>query len=191
MAPLTKPMKSAFPDCNRKAFTLIELLVVVAIIGMMASLAVPAVQTGIEKAKSAKCMGNLRGIGSAVNQYIADPVNGHQFPPIYSASGGSADVSTGTAPPQSLAPLACLEAYGVTMPMLTCPSDRAPNPVYGSYMWSPVLQGEQPQGVRVYSRGGVFTIDRLSRMTICTDNGRPHLGKFNILRADGHVETKP
>jgi prepilin-type N-terminal cleavage/methylation domain-containing protein/prepilin-type processing-associated H-X9-DG protein len=184
-------MKSLFQNCGLKAFTLIELLVVVAIIGMLASLSLPAVQSGIEKAKSAKCMGNLRGIGSAVTQYIADPVNGHQFPPIYSVSGGSADVSAGTAPPQSLAPLACLEAYGVTMPMLTCPSDRAPGTNYGSYMWSPVLQGEQPQSVRIYSRGGVFTIDRLSRMTICTDNGRPHLGKLNVLRADGHVDSKP
>lgn len=184
-------MNSASPSLHRRAFTLIELLVVISIIAMLDSLALPAIRTGLEKAKSAKCMGNLRGIGSAVTQYIADPVNGHQFPPIYSVNGGSADVSAGTAPPQSLAPLACLEAYGVTMPMLTCPSDPAPDPVYGSYMWSPVLQGEQPQSVHIYTRGGVFTIDRLSRMTVCTDNGRPHLGKFNILRADGHVETKP
>ena len=176
---------------GKRGFTLIELLVAISIIAMLASLSLPAIQSGIEKAKSAKCMGNLRGIGSAVTQYIADPVNGHQFPPVYSVSGGSADVSTGTAPPQSLAPLACLEAYGLTMPMLICPSDHAPDTNYGSYMWSPVLQGEQPQSVRIYTRGGVFTIDRLSRMTICTDIGRPHLGKLNVLRADGHVESKP
>lgn len=180
-----------FKTSLRHGFTLIELLVVVAIIAMLASLSMPAIQTGIEKAKTAKCIGNLRGIGSAVSQYIADPVNAHQFPPIYSASGASADVSTGTAPPQSLAPLACLEAYGVTMPMLTCPSDRAPDTNYGSYMWSPILQGEQPQAVNIYTPGGVFTIDRLSRLTICVDNGRPHLGKLNVLRADGHVESKP
>jgi prepilin-type N-terminal cleavage/methylation domain-containing protein/prepilin-type processing-associated H-X9-DG protein len=180
-------LKSSKPS----GFTLIELLVVISIIAMLASLSLPAIQTAIEKGKSAKCMGNLRGIGSAVNQYIADPVNGHQYPPIYSASGGSAEVSAGTAPPEALSPLACLEAYGVTMPMLTCPSDHAPSTNYGSYMWSPVLQGEQPESVHIYARGGVFTIDKLSRLTVCTDNGTPHLGKFNILRADGHVESRP
>lgn len=180
-----------FHSSLRRGFTLIELLVVISIIAMLASLSLPAIKTGIEKAKSAKCLGNLRGIGSAVSQYIADPVNGHQYPPVYSSTGGSDQVSTGTAPAEALSPLTCLEAYGVTMPMLTCPSDPSPSTNYGSYMWSPVLQGEQPGSVRIYGRGGVFTIDKLSRLTVCTDNGAPHLGRFNVLRADGHVETKP
>lgn len=173
-------------------FTLIELLVVIAIIGMLASLMLPTLQTGAQKAKAAKCVNNLRQIGVGVQQYIADPENQGQFPPIYNTGTTNAAVGGFTTNASgSLQPLQCLSNYGVTMALLTCPSDQHPDPVYGSYMWSPVLQGEQPQDVHIYIRGGVFSITKLSSMTVCSDNGLPHLGKLNVLRADGHVETKP
>jgi len=71
-------------------------------------------------------------------------------------------------------PLACLGNYGITLPVLSCPSDKSPDTNYGSYIWSPILQGEQPEDVHIYTPGGVFTIQKLSRLTVCTDNGRPH-----------------
>ena len=177
-----------------RAFTLIELLVVISIIAMLASLLMPALQRSIEKSKASKCVGNLSQIGVAVQQYIADPDNGGQFPPIYNTGSTNAAVggftaSSGSA--GSLQPLQCLSNYGVTMALLTCPSDQHPDPVYGSYMWTPILQGEQPQDVHIYVRGGVFSISKLSSMTVCTDNGLSHLGKLNVLRADGHVESRP
>ena len=172
-------------------FTLIELLIVIAIIAMLFSLFMPSIQTAIQKAKSAKCVSNLRQIGIAVQQYIADPENGHQFPPIYNISTTNSAVTSTASSNSVLQPLACLANYGVTMELLTCPSDRLPDTNYGSYVWSPVLQGEQPQDVHYYGRGGIFTISRLSSLTVCTDNGLPHLGKLNVLRADGHVETRP
>ena len=167
---------------------------VIAIIGMLATLLFPSIQTGIQKAKGTQCLSNLRQIGVAVQQYVADPENGDQFPPIYNVSSSNASSQSGVnsnAPTSVLLPLQCLEIYGVTMALLTCPSDPAPDPAYGSYLWSPVLQSESPENVHVYTRGGVFTISKLSRMTVCTDKGMPHLGKLNVLRADGHVETKP
>jgi prepilin-type N-terminal cleavage/methylation domain-containing protein/prepilin-type processing-associated H-X9-DG protein len=173
------------------AFTLIELLVVVSIIGMLASLLLPAIRSGLEQAKKAKCLSNLTQIGNAVQQYIADPENGHRYPPVYSVSVSSGDMSAGAAPTAPLTPLACLGNYGITLPVITCPSDKSPDTNYGSYIWSPVLQGEQPEDVHVYTPGGVFTVQKLIRLTVCTDNGRPHLGKFNVLRADGHVESRP
>ncbi len=174
-------------------FSLIELLVVMAIIGMLASLLAPSIQTAMQEAKSAKCLSNLRQVGLAVQQYMADPGNGGNFPPIYNTGTTNEAVSsfttnTGITP---LQPLQCLSNYGVTMSLLTCPADRHPDPSYGSYMWSPVLQGELPQDVHIYRRGGVFTISKLSTMTVCTDNGLPHFGKLHLLRADGHVETRP
>jgi len=185
-------MKRLLPPArSARAFTLVELLIVIAIIGMMTTLAVPAMKTAVEKAKGAKCVGNLRGIGSAVQQYIADPVNNHQFPPVYNAGASGGNAGAGAAPATPLAPLACLEQYGVTKAMLICPSDHDPDPDYGSYQWSPVLQGEQPESVRIYFPGGIFTVNKLSRLMVCCDKGRPHLGKINILRADGHVDTWP
>ena len=176
---------------HNSGFTLVELLVVIAIIAMLASLLMPSIQTATQKAKAAKCMSNMRQIGIAVQQYISDPDNGSMFPPIYNTGTTNAAVGGSSVSNSALQPLNCLSNYGVTMALLTCPSDPQPDPAYGSYIWSPVLQGEQPQDVHIYTRGGVFTISRLSSMTVCTDNGLPHLGKLNVLRADGHVETRP
>lgn len=175
------------------AFTIVELLVVISIIAMLAALLSPALQTSIQKAKSIKCVSNLRQIGVAVGQYMADPNNNNQFPPIYNTGVRNTNISSYTTNTGSgsLQPLQCLSNYGVTMALLTCPSDTSPDPIYGSYIWSPVLQGELPQDVHIYARGGVFTINKLSTMTVCTDKGTPHLGKFNVLRADGHVDSRP
>ena len=83
---------STVAHLRSQAFTLVELLVVVAIIGMLASLALPSLRSAAEKAKGARCLGNLRQIGVAVQQYVADPANNNQFPPIYNVGGnGNAD----------------------------------------------------------------------------------------------------
>jgi len=58
-------MKSA----ENKAFTLVELLVVIAIIGILATLIVPAIQNAIRMAQKAKCVGNVKVIVQALNQY--------------------------------------------------------------------------------------------------------------------------
>jgi prepilin-type N-terminal cleavage/methylation domain-containing protein/prepilin-type processing-associated H-X9-DG protein len=176
---------------RQSGFTLIELLIVVAIIAMLGSLLMPAIQTGIQKAQAAKCVSNLRQIGVAVQLYISDPDNGGKFPPIYNTGATNAAVTSTASSNSALQPLNCLSNYGMTMAMLTCPSDQNPDPSYGSYIWSPVLQGETPQNMQIYTRGGVFTISQLSQMSVCTDKGLPHLGKLHVLRADGHVDTKP
>jgi len=177
-------------ESARRAFTLIELLVVVAIIGMLIALVFPSLQRALQRASSAGCMNNLHQIGVAVQEYVADPANAYQYPAVYNTSANSADYSSsGSNSP--LQPLACLGQYGLTLRDLTCPADRNPDPVYGSYIWSPVIQGEQAQSPVIYTPMGAFTVQKLGSLTLCTDNGRPHLGKFNVLRADGHVDTKP
>jgi len=60
----------------------VELLVTTAVIGAMSSVMVPTVQKASQNGKNAKCISNMRQIGVAVQQYVADPANGQQFPPI-------------------------------------------------------------------------------------------------------------
>jgi len=65
-------MKRSPPDRSELAFTLVELLVVVAIIGVLASLLLPAISKAPAKAKRIKCVSNLRQIGIAFHTFAAD-----------------------------------------------------------------------------------------------------------------------
>lgn len=167
------------------AFTLIELLVALAIIAILTSFAVPVTGAMIERARSAKCAGNLRLIGIAVQQYVSE--NDFRFPPIE------------TVPPslgnEGSSALETLGPYDVTQKTLTCPSDAAgPDTVtrYGaSYHFSPVLQDELASNVKIYGRRGILQVPDIGRLTACTDYQPVHAGAgklgINVLKTDGRV----
>lgn len=62
-------------------FTLIELLIVVAIIGIIASIAVPNLMAAIDRGKQRKTMADMRVLGNAVETYAID----NNFYPIASS----------------------------------------------------------------------------------------------------------
>ncbi|MFQ5669627.1 MAG: type II secretion system protein [Acidobacteriota bacterium] len=61
-----------------EGFTLIELLVAVTIIGIVATIAVPALNTAMEKSRQRATVANMRAVGNALQIYQNDLTS---FPP--------------------------------------------------------------------------------------------------------------
>jgi len=59
-------------DQDSAGFTLIELLIVVAIIGIVAAIAIPALQFALNRSKQRATMNDLRMVGGALQQYYLD-----------------------------------------------------------------------------------------------------------------------
>jgi prepilin-type N-terminal cleavage/methylation domain-containing protein/prepilin-type processing-associated H-X9-DG protein len=64
-----------------RGFTLIELLVVVAIIAILLSILLPALNGARRNARGTKCSANLRSVGTAFSVYLAE--NNAVYPPSY------------------------------------------------------------------------------------------------------------
>ncbi len=86
MIPPTKPQLSAF--------TLIELMVTIAIIAVLSTVAIPAIQGATTSSKSSACLSNLRQIGLATLAYASD--KNYELPPA--GTGGSPEWALAIAP---------------------------------------------------------------------------------------------
>lgn len=69
---------------NRWGFTLIELLVVIAIVGLLATLAIVALQNAREKSRDTRRKGDLKQVYTALDLYLSGPGNG-----LYPIQNGS------------------------------------------------------------------------------------------------------
>lgn len=61
---------------SQKGFTLVELMVVVAILGILASIAIPRLSNSTASANTAKAAADLRTIDSAISMYLANDTTG-------------------------------------------------------------------------------------------------------------------
>jgi prepilin-type N-terminal cleavage/methylation domain-containing protein/prepilin-type processing-associated H-X9-DG protein len=109
------------PKCfrvsGRRGFTLIELLVVIAIIGLLAAILFPVFSRVRENARRANCQSNLRNIGLANAQYLADWDSKY----LYMLGGNTATkVKEG------------LDSYVKSDQMWMCPSQKKDEISYGT-----------------------------------------------------------
>jgi prepilin-type N-terminal cleavage/methylation domain-containing protein len=173
------------------AFTLIELLVVIGIIGVLASMLLPALGRAKSSAKSIACMSNLHQIGLALTVYLQD--NRDRLP-----------VCAGYLPSQqsNLPPITTtLFPNQKTNYVFKCPSDQHIFQVeLTSYEWNFWLNDapySEPQWAPIYTNEALVIVNRLfgnrSQTPIIGDADPFHnpggalMGK-NALYFDGRVQ---
>jgi prepilin-type N-terminal cleavage/methylation domain-containing protein/prepilin-type processing-associated H-X9-DG protein len=169
------------------AFTLIELLVVIGIIGVLASLLMPAFSRAKGKANDVKCISNLRQIGIALSIY-ADEYQG-KLP--YAER-----VPTNPVNPTNVLPriVNVLSNYvGGAVAVFRCPKDR-----FGwyqkegsSYEWNYQANGQPIVLPGVIS--GIQMTAVKARLMYDYENFHPGStnGTKNVLHGDGHVAPIP
>lgn len=158
-------------------FTLVELLVVLAIVGALAAILIPVTGRTIEAGRAAKCVANLRQLGSALGLYLNEH---NQTMPTLSA--GRSDLREEGAYIDNT-----LNAYtqGGTA-VFTCPSDDGEAAKSGtSYYWNQALNGQAVAGLNFLNN-----YDR-TQVIVLADKAAYHpylVNKVNFLYADGHAE---
>jgi prepilin-type N-terminal cleavage/methylation domain-containing protein/prepilin-type processing-associated H-X9-DG protein len=165
------------------AFTLIELLVVIGIIGILASLLMPAFSRAKGKANDAKCISNLRQIGIALVIY-SDENNG-RLP--FAERRPTMPVDPSHILPRIVNVLS--NNVGGAVAVFKCPRDR-----FGwyekegsSYEWNYQANG-QPIVLPGVISGIQMTAEK-ARLLYDYENfhpGHPN-GSKNVLHGDGHV----
>lgn len=183
------------------AFTLVELLVVLAIVGILASIGITSARAVAEGGNSAKCLGNLKGIGTAALAYAAE--NGMKLP-MTSHNGAGKEWE------ESLKP------YAGGSVDFRCPSDRStertrsyavndmltPNPCQAAFLdFSWLSKIERPSETIYFAEAAPgFATDHFhfseffggqvppEAFAEFIDVGR-HGDKANYLFADGHAEA--
>jgi prepilin-type N-terminal cleavage/methylation domain-containing protein/prepilin-type processing-associated H-X9-DG protein len=141
-----------------RGFTLVEVTVVVTIICILAAILFPVFARAREKARQARCLGNLQQISLALSMYARDH-HGH-FPPTN----------------DDLTPL--LGRYLPMEEVLYCPSRP---------LAADAEAGLQPPPVDYFYRAGFCDDDDPGTLLVCDSELKRHNEGANALMADGHA----
>jgi prepilin-type N-terminal cleavage/methylation domain-containing protein/prepilin-type processing-associated H-X9-DG protein len=161
---------------RRNAFTLLELLAVIGVLAVLLALVFPAFRRVAANGRSAKCIGNLRQIGTALNTYLGE--NNFILPKLKTARASLEDdvpVIENT-----------FDKYLNTKAIFSCPADPKYFAVTGSsYLWNNALNGQSLAALNFFN-----IAHEPSRIPVMADKEgfHPYLDdKVNILYADGHA----
>jgi prepilin-type N-terminal cleavage/methylation domain-containing protein/prepilin-type processing-associated H-X9-DG protein len=165
------------------AFTLIELLVTMAIIGILASLILPALGRAKEGGRTTFCQGNLHQIGVALQIYVQESRN--LMPTMY-------DQATGTNFQTNLPTINDVLSNQLgSLQVLCCPSDNAQifQQTGSSYSWNNLVNGQDADHLQIFA-----TAYPATKIPLVYDKQSFHalLGSkraVNYLYADGHIKN--
>ncbi len=161
---------------RHRAFTLLEILVATSIMAVLVAALIPSLRAMSARAESTRCLGNLRALGVAMGQYLAD--NSMTLPVLAAARASTLEelpvIDTVLAP------------YTEDLRVFVCPSDSTVARQTGtSYYYNSALGG-QP----VASLNFLGVTDANSRIPVLVDKEGWHKNsqsRVNHLFADGHA----
>lgn len=160
-----------------RGFTLVELLATIGIVGLLAVIAVPVISGARGRADAAKCLGNLRQLGVALNAYLAE--NNETMPTLLAGrkTRNSDELTIDVA----------LAEYANGAQIFRCPADPGAWRESGtSYYWNPTLNGQRANALNFLG-----LTESVTRIPVLSDKEGWHAGgrgpRVNILYADGHA----
>lgn len=163
------------PSANNRGFTLVELLTVIAVIALLAGLLLPALGAARDRSKAARCLGQVRQIGVAIQSYVAGP---YDHLPMCARLGPQLGFSS---LPQAL------EAHLDSSRVFQCPADQGKQayyPEFGtSYEWNTFLSGHQVDR----ATWSILGLEITSSPLLGDADGFHPRQSRNYLYIDGHV----
>jgi prepilin-type N-terminal cleavage/methylation domain-containing protein/prepilin-type processing-associated H-X9-DG protein len=189
---------------RNQGFSLIEMLTVLAIGAVLISLIFPAISTIKGKANNARCLSNLKSIGSGVASYLAD--NG-----FYPMDQGPLDSDPNVPFQQVISPYVVSDYRtqklndSLQRGVFGCPEEKDISDPYYTYGlnidFNYRIQGPSAQrriGTLAYPASYVLISDSFHKSTISPSTAanlksygvdRRHNGHPNFLYADGHASS--
>ena len=161
---------------RQRGFTMVEILVVIAILGLLASILVPSMRRMKASALSMQCLGKLRNLGMALNDYFIDHGT------IYPVMVGSRESKEDDEPALDTV----LIEYVRDEYAFECPADHRFFKETGtSYFWNSLINGQRMGNMNLLG-----LTDNAAGIPLMSDkeNFHQNVGDgVNILYADGHV----
>ena len=160
----------------RRAFTLLEMLVVVAIIAALTGICITLGGSMLAKSRASACLGQLRGIGVALQSYLQD--HQQKLPEIASGRLSKSD--------ETPVLETVLRPYLESDQAFKCPQDKEFHAKSGSsYLWNNTQSGKH------ITQLSFFGIEnRPDKIPLVTDKESWHPNGVNILYADSSSSNK-
>ncbi len=159
-----------------RGLSLVELLVAIAVLATLSAISIPVGRSFIAKSRQTACLGQLRGLGVALEGYLQDHLQ--RMPKLAQGRPDKADAS------EVLETV--LLPYVDGPQAFACPQDAVEHAKTGSsYFWNPTQNGRHVTKLEFFN-----ITDQPEKIPLIFDKQAWHPGGTNFLYADRSSSTE-